>query len=51
MFPTIKPLLISNSFPTTLAGFCITDGHEDRTTASAYEASDVVHKGKFTKKY
>ena len=30
MFPTIKLLLISNSYPSS-AGFCIADGHENRT--------------------
>ena len=30
MFPTVKPLLMSNSYPSS-AGFCIAEGHEGRT--------------------
>ncbi|MDY4626718.1 MAG: hypothetical protein SO442_08950 [Prevotella sp.] len=58
MFPTVKPLLMSNSSPPS-ADFCI-GGRPQGThsafggqshLASADKVSDVVNIGKFMKKY
>ena len=50
MFPTIKLLLISNSYPSS-AGFCFGGLPQRTNPTSADKVSDVVNIGKFMKKY
>ena len=50
MFPTVKPLLMSNSSPPA-TGFCIAIQTVSQYFAFAPVVSDVVNVGKYTKKY